>query len=262
MHHSISYCCVSHIGKIRSINQDNLVCDNRHMETNGDGIEFPLSGIKSSRKISVFGVFDGMGGEECGEIASYIAAHDASTLEIKGDPVKDLLQFCQKANNDICDYADKNNISSMGTTAAMLVFARKDITLCNIGDTKIFRFSGGVLEQISKDHVSVSVFGVKPPLSQNLGIPSTELIIDPYLAQGEYNDKDVYLICSDGLTDMVTTEEISEVLTTGSIRKGIETLLNKALENGGKDNVTIILLEIQRKKNKLLSFLRKNGGKE
>lgn len=61
---------------------------------------------------------------------------------------------------------------------------------------------------------------------------------------------------------MVTTEEISEVLTTGCIQKGIETLLSKALENGGKDNVTIILLEVQRKKNRLLNFFRKNGGRE
>ena len=112
------------------------------------------------------------------------------------------------------------------------------------------------------DHIAVAAFGVKPPLSQNLGIPSDELVIDPYLARGTYHDGDIYLICSDGLTDMVTTEEISEVLTTGCIQKGIETLLGNALENGGKDNVTIILLEVQRKKNRISNFFRKNGGRE
>ena len=260
MRYKINYSCVSHIGNVRCTNQDNFICDGRYMGLDDVGLTFPLCGVKQSNDISIFGVFDGMGGEECGEIASYIAVRNASTLKIKGDPVKELHQFCQKANNDICDYADRNNISSMGTTAAMLAFTRKEIMLCNIGDTKIFRFSKGVLEQISKDHVSISVFGAKPPLSQNLGIPPDELVIDPYLARGKYFDGDIYLICSDGLTDMVTTEEISEILTVSGIQEGVETLLNKAMKNGGKDNITVILLGIQRKKNKLLNCIRKNGG--
>ena len=262
MHHSISYCCVSHIGNVRSINQDNFICDGRYMDINDAGISFPLCGTKLSYDMSIFGVFDGMGGEERGEVASYIAAKNACDIKIGNDATADLAQFCHKANRDICDYATRNEVSAMGTTAAMLIFTDKEIALCNIGDSKIFRLSGGMLEQISKDHVAVSAFGAKPPLSQNLGIPPDELVIDPYLARGTYHDGDVYLICSDGLTDMVTTEEISAVLKEGCIRKGSETLLSKALENGGKDNVTIILLEIQRKKNRLLNFFRKNGGRE
>lgn len=262
MHHSISYCCVSHIGNVRSMNQDNFICDGRYMDTNDTGITFPLCGTKLSYDMSIFGIFDGMGGEECGEVASYIGAKNACDIKIGKDATADLAQFCHKANHDICDYATLNEVSAMGTTAAILVFTDKEIALCNIGDSKIFRLCDGTLEQISKDHVAVSAFGVKPPLSQNLGIPPDELVIDPYLARGTYHDGDVYLICSDGLTDMVTTEEISAVLKEGCIRKGVETLLSKALENGGKDNITIILLEIQRKKNRLLNFFRKNGGRE
>ena len=262
MQYNIHFACISHIGNVRSINQDNFICNGHYMENDESKIEFPLCGTKTSKENSVFGIFDGMGGEECGEIASYIASKDAVDIKIGKDPTADLTQFCHKANHDICDYAALNEVSAMGTTAAMLVFADKEIALCNIGDSKIFRLYDGSLEQISKDHVAVSVFGVKPPLSQNLGIPPTELVIDPYLARGEYNNGDIYLICSDGLTDMVTTEEISEVLKPGSIEKSIETLLSKALESGGKDNITIILLEVQRKKNKLLNFFRKNGGRK
>ena len=134
----------------------------------------------------------------------------------------------------------------MGTTAAMLVFAEKEVVLCNIGDSKIFRLCDGTLEQISKDHVAVSAFGVKPPLSQNLGIPPNELVIDPYLARGPYNDGDIYLICSDGLTDMVSVDEITEVLVSKPIEEAITLLLDKALANGGKDNTTIILCKIER----------------
>lgn len=246
MRHSILYSCVSHAGNVRKINQDNFICGGRYMEPNDGDMKFPLCGAESSKGSCVFGIFDGMGGEERGEVASYIAAKDAAALEIGKDAVAALSQFCQRANTDICDYADKNEVSSMGTTAAMLAFTDSGITLCNIGDSKIFRFCGGVLEQISKDHVSVAAFGVKPPLSQNLGIPPTELIIEPYLAQGAYNDGDIYLICSDGLTDMVPTEEIAVILTSASVEAACTGLLEKALSHGGRDNITIILCRIER----------------
>lgn len=254
MQYNILYSCVSHIGNVRSMNQDNIICDKRFMNMNDENIVFPLNGTKSSKSTALFGIFDGMGGEECGEVASYIAAQNASALEIGKDAVFDLKQFCQKANTDICNYADENGISTMGTTAAMLVFTNDGITLCNIGDSKIFRFHDGILEQISKDHIVISVFGMKPPLSQNLGIPPTELVIEPYLAQGGYNDNDIYLISSDGLTDMVTTEEITEVLTTNTIEEATTELLQKALSNGGKDNISFILCKIEQEPNLFTKF--------
>ena len=246
MHYNIHFACISHIGNVRSINQDNFICNGCYMENDESKIEFPLCGIKTSKESSVFGIFDGMGGEECGEIASYIASKNASDIKIGKEPTADLTQFCHKANHDICDYAALNEVSAMGTTAAMLAFTDKEIALCNIGDSKIFRLYDGSLEQISKDHVAVSAFGVKPPLSQNLGIPPNELVIDPYLARGTYNDSDVYLICSDGLTDMVSTEEITQILISEPIEEAVTLLLDKALANGGKDNTTIILCKIER----------------
>ena len=186
-----------------------------------------------------------MGGEECGEIASYIVSKAASNIEIGKDVIADLHQFCHKANEDICDYAATHGISAMGTTVAMLVFTAREVSLCNIGDSKIFRLCNGTLEQISMDHITIAAYGRKPSLYQNLGIPTNELEIDPYFAKGRYNDGDVYLICSDGLTDMVSADEITEVLVSQSIEKAILRLLDKALTNGGKDNITIILCKIE-----------------
>lgn len=262
MQYNIRFSCVSHIGNVRSINQDNLICDGYYMDPGNENVQFPLCGIKISKRASVFGIFDGMGGEECGEIASLIAAKDAAEIEIGKEPVSDLSKFCQKANTDICNYARGNGISSMGTTAAMLAFSRSGVTLCNIGDSKIFRFFDGRLEQISKDHVAVSVYGLKPPLSQNLGIPSDELVIDPYVAEGKYHHGDIYLICSDGLTDMVTTEEITAVLSDQSPDKAISVLLNKALENGGRDNITIIICKIERKSGGIFKRMRRTKRKK
>ena len=85
MHYSILYSCVCHIGNVRSINQDNFICDGRYMATNDENLKFPLYGIKSFKGPSVFGIFDGMGGEKCGEIASYIAAKNAADIKIGKD---------------------------------------------------------------------------------------------------------------------------------------------------------------------------------
>ena len=216
------------------------------MDMSNTSVEFPLCGTKTSDDMPVFGIFDGMGGEECGEIASYIASKNASDIKIGKEAMADLSRFCYKANNDICHYAAMHEVSAMGTTAAILAFTDREVNLCNIGDSKIFRLCNGTLEQISKDHVAVSPFGVKPPLSQNLGIPPNELIIEPYLARGAYNDGDIYLICSDGLTDMVSVGEITETLSSKPIEEAIILLLDKALVNGGKDNITIILCKIER----------------
>lgn len=246
MRYQIHYTCWSHPGKLRNSNQDNFICDGRYMDMKDSCICFPLHGTKASTSNPVFAVFDGMGGEECGEVAAYIAAKNAASLRINGSTATTLFKFCRKANQDICEYAALHNVSAMGTTAAILAFTNKEITLCNIGDSKIFRFYSGILEQISKDHISVSPYGVKPPLLQNLGIPPDELIIEPYLAHGTYNEGDLYLLCSDGLTDMVSKNEIAALLAANPAEKAASLLFERALVNGGKDNITLILCEIER----------------
>lgn len=256
MRYKIHYSCVSHIGKVRNINQDNFICAGRTMDVENTSIALPLCGTKTSKETSVFGIFDGMGGEECGEVASSIASKVAAVTNIGKETIPDLERFCQRANDAICDYAAAHEVSSMGTTAAMLVFTEKEVALCNIGDSKIFRLCDGMLEQISKDHVVVSAFGVKPPLSQNLGIPPGELVIAPYFARGLYNDGDVYLLCSDGLTDMVSVENIVEILISQPIEKAIMLLLDNALAKGGRDNITIILCKIERQSSGIFKWMR------
>lgn len=241
MYHQIHFSCVSHTGNRRSMNQDNFICDGQYMKPENDTTRFPLAGCVDTRSPALFGVFDGMGGEECGEIASFLAAQKASTLTMGSDIIRELTQFCKDANQVICDYARDHAVEAMGTTAAMLVFAPKEIALCNIGDSRIFRFSNGTLEQISRDHVLISAYGVKPPLSQNLGIPPEELELEPYVAHGKYTNGDIYLICSDGLTDMLTEDEIRAVMANTAFAQITQELLERALAQGGKDNITVIV---------------------
>ena len=115
MEYRISYWCISHIGNIRSVNQDNYICDGRYIQPDDEPMDAPLTGVLSSRTPALLGVFDGMGGEECGEVASYIAARNAAAIRLGKQPMDDLSEFCRKANDAICKYTEQQGISSMGT---------------------------------------------------------------------------------------------------------------------------------------------------
>ena len=251
MKYRIHYSCISHVGRCRSMNQDNFICEGKYIDDQKKSLEFPLTGTLTSNQPSIIGVFDGLGGEECGEIASFIAAKCAAETTIGSDSLESLLAFCKKANGKICDYAAAHDVFSMGTTAALLVFSSTEIDLCNIGDSKVFHFADNKLEQISKDHYAIAAYGSKPPLSQNLGISPSEMIIEPYAAKGSYNDGDIYLICSDGLTDMVPEEEIRKIISENTLHESTDRLLETALKNGGKDNITIILCRVERERQNL-----------
>lgn len=244
------------------MNQDNFSCMGIHLNEQQSGVDLPIVGRVKPGPEVVMGVFDGMGGEECGEVASWIAADCARDFVMVGNPCDDLLCFCEEANARICEYADAHGVSVMGTTAAILAFTQDQITLCNIGDSRIYRFSQGQLEQISVDHVGMAPYGRKAPLSQNLGIPPEELKIEPYVAVGEYHADDIYLICSDGLTDMVSVDVILHILKEEPFGKAADLLMRTALENGGRDNITLILCKVEKGGNALLQFIRRNFHRE
>ena len=257
MAYKIEYYYTSHPGRVRKVNQDNFICMEEFLSYRNKGTEGIRSGDVSNTEMPEFGIFDGMGGEQCGEKASYLAAQAMTELKKTGNPEEALEQFCRNANRKICEYTKENGLTSMGTTAAVLWMHKKRIHLCNLGDSRIFQFSGGKLQQISYDHVSVAMPGKKPPLLQNLGIPEDEMIISPYFATGEYQKGDVFLISSDGLTDMVEESEIAGILSDADRPAVAQMLLQKALDNGGKDNVSFILLYIEREKIKWFSQERK-----
>lgn len=256
MSYVIKYYYTSHIGKCRKTNQDNLYCNGKYLNYDNCGTDGIIEGVLSPSSQTLFAVFDGMGGEECGEMAAYLAARELSDFQFKKNEKQDFEDFCKSANAKICNYTNEHKLTSMGTTAAILKFAKDHIGLCNVGDSKIFQFSEGKLQQISYDHVGISVFGRKPPLSQNLGIPESELIISPYVATGEYHNGDIYLICSDGLTDMLTVPDIEKILCEGKGPVAAEQLLKQTLDNGGKDNITFILIHIEKAKRKIFNFNR------
>lgn len=208
MKYNIKYSCISHIGKHRAQNQDNFFCDGRFIDLKAKMEQCEINGVRNNSETSLFAVFDGMGGEERGEIAAFIAAQSAAGVKWSRDIVSDITGYCETTNREIYNYSRQNGFASMGTTAAILAFTRKNIMLCNVGDSKIFLLSEKHLKQISKDHVISIPFVKKPLLTQNLGMPPEEMSIEPYISMGEYHDGDRYLICSDGLTDMLEMDDM------------------------------------------------------
>ena len=189
-----------------------------------------------------------MGGEKHGEIASFISAFTFSKAlkSLSGEPASVLNNACYMMNSAVCEFMTENSIRSMGSTAAILMFDPQYVTVCNLGDSGVFRVNEGSLLKVSTDHVeSNSAFSSKPMLTQFVGIPKEEYLIEPSIKILNYTMGDKFLICSDGLTDMVKEPEIAAIINSSpNIEIAANTLLNEALKRGGVDNTTIIICEV------------------
>ena len=251
MRYDIEFVTMCNKGRVRRNNQDNFWCDGVFLPCENDGYDGMISGNILSTATPKFAVFDGMGGEQCGEIAAHIAAREFDLISYsKGctnDPMQFFRELCMKMNNEVCKYARNNKIGNMGTTAAIVLFAKKRIFVCNVGDSKVFLFADGKLEQVSYDHVMTDISN-NSPLTQYLGIPESEFLIEPYVAHGNYEDDNSYLICSDGLTNNVVHDTITSILAADKpLSDRANDLMTAALDNGGTDNITLILCRTKKR---------------
>ena len=245
--------CGSHVGKVRKTNEDNFFFDGRCLEELNMGLEHPVTMEKGLRGKVFLAVLDGMGGESYGECASYTAAEGLKSAE-RGlrdlfVPEKRFLEdTVRKLNNAVVAKMKELQTEHMGSTLVMLCFTRNRVYSCNLGDSRAFRLRDGELSQLSRDHVeSRPLSGErKPRLSQFLGINPEECLIEPYIAQGELKREDRYLLCSDGVTDLLTEPEITGILLTAeSAEECVRKLIDAALEKGGRDNITAIVCRIR-----------------
>ena len=246
MKYIIDYALCCNKGKLRRKNQDNFFCEGEFLPAENDGLEGIKTGKITSDGKSVLAVFDGMGGEQMGEYASYIASSVLNELTDE-DTSRSLGEYCLDINRSICDFADEKGIRSMGTTGCLIRFDKKEISICNIGDSKIYHFNGNAMLQLSVDH-AIKTGNGKAPLTQFLGVPEEEFIIQPHSATAEYGKGDIFLICSDGLTDMADLQSIQSVLASGKgMKESAEALLSLALDGGGRDNITVLLCQVKKK---------------
>jgi protein phosphatase len=267
MTYQINYAYTCHTGRVRPNNEDNFWCCGSQMPVEHQGMQTIFTGSISRFDSPVFAVFDGMGGESCGEIASGIAAeecgrqYEKNKKKIKKDPEDFIRNAVSAMNTAVCRYEEENKIHSMGTTMAMAVFGNRAIHLCNLGDSRIYYLHNGQIHQLSTDHVmGGNLFG-KAPLTQYLGIPETAMALEVLPVENDYCGADRYLLCTDGMTDMLTDAEIAGILTRESaVEETVQILLEESLQKGGRDNVTIILCEVreQETKNPVLEWVKRH----
>lgn len=256
MAYKIEAACGCNMGRRRSNNEDNFCFDNRILPRENTGLKTAVEINKELQRQQFYGVFDGMGGESYGEEASFLAADTARTSEkVLADfiypPKKYLTDLVQKMNAAVCGKSESLESGRMGSTAVMLYLSGNYAYVCNVGDSRAFRLRQGGFQQISEDHTDAKflaeqgIKGRKPSLTQHLGIWPEEMILEPYVAKGELQDGDQYLLCSDGLTDMVDNVDICAIMKEAeSPGQCVDTLISRALENGGRDNVTVIVVRI------------------
>lgn len=251
----IEAACNCNTGRVRTNNEDNFYFAGRTLPAENRGLRASVSTEAALSGEVVFGVFDGMGGEKYGEEASFAAARamkeGSEGLSEYVLPARDCLNGLMDAMNlAVCNRARELKASRMGSTAVVMLFSGNFAYVANLGDSRAFRLRNGELLQLSVDHTDAALLqgqGIrKPRLTQHLGIWPEEMVLEPYIAKGEIQAGDRYLLCSDGLTDMVSNMEICTLMKeTGSICHLTDRLVAKALEKGGRDNVTVLAAQIQ-----------------
>ena len=250
MNYKIEYAWCCHGGKVRPNNEDNFWCMGEMLPQEHEGSDQIFAGECPLDAVPVFGVFDGMGGESCGEVASYLGARSFGELWkenpslAKEDPEGFLRLACTKMTDEVLTYERENQIGSMGSTVAIAALGKEHLAVANLGDSRIYASYSGKMAQISKDHVLGRSFFGKAPLTQYLGLPTDEMLLEPSVQRMPYRVGLCVLLCSDGLSDMVSERRIRELMEGRDARQTVEGLLSEALAEGGRDNVTAVVIRI------------------
>ena len=252
---SLEMAKATHTGMVRSHNEDSVATD---------------------AEIGLAVLADGMGGYNAGEVASGIATalissetrealvrqapHEVDRATGSPFAMKLLADIIAKANTSIFQSANSQpQYAGMGTTLVVALFCDNQMTIAHIGDSRCYRQRGGKLEQVTRDHSLLQeqidsglLTKEAAKRSQNknlvtraLGIePAVEAEIHIYPAQ----EGDIYLICSDGLNDMVEDEDIE--MTLGALGTNLplaaEQLVEMANDNGGRDNISVVLIKVRK----------------
>ena len=252
LHHAIT-----DVGKKRDHNEDAFLIDTEQ---------------------ELFVVCDGMGGHASGEVASALAIDSLAeffTHTCRGEgfewpfPGSSQAPFVQRAlHNSIlfanaCIFEESNRSpdrKGMGTTVCAAAGMREEIVLAHVGDSRIYRYRGGQLTRLTEDHSLINHYKRKRDVSEAelealrsrsnvivraLGL-RTNLEVD--LRVEKKVEGDFYLLCSDGLTDLVNDTEIETIMRDHrpSLDTTVQTLIDEANERGGKDNITVLIFGFQK----------------
>jgi protein phosphatase len=206
----------------------------------------------------LFAVADGMGGARAGEVAAKAAVEQLAGLEEKHEVgERELATVVEEANRRIHELSQTDEaLAGMGTTMTAVSVGDGEVAIAHVGDSRAYRLRGEELERLTHDHSLVDemvragrltpeeaeVHPQRSIITRALGPePQVEVERMTYPARSG----DVYLICSDGLTTMVAEGDVAAILRgRSSLQQAAEDLVRAANENGGKDNVTVVLFRL------------------
>ena len=206
----------------------------------------------------VFAVADGMGGAKAGEVASGIAVEAFQTaLDEEATPEKRLEDVAREANRRIFEMAQADESRrGMGTTLTAALVTDRELAIAHVGDSRAYLLRGDRLEQLTRDHSLVAELErtgqLKPEdaehhpqksiITRALG-PEPDVEVDTHTHTARPGD--VYLLCSDGLTSMLSVDEVAGVLRSAdSLQEAAEALVRAANQSGGRDNITVVLFRL------------------
>jgi len=232
---------------MRSNNEDNF-CFNLFC-ADKEHADLKYKAFIDDKNIRFFGVFDGLGGGEKGEEASYIAAK--TLLEIRS-----VGNYYYTANEKVSsiNIAKSSNVS--GSTAVIIEISQGYFRCSNIGDSRAYLIRKKNIRQLSVDHTTLQTLisrGVitkeqaeksnyKNVLSQCLGMNENDVKICPYISEAEpVENGDIFLLCSDGLTKL-DDQDINKIILETDKKDICGKLFEAAVRAGSKDNVTFILV--------------------
>ena len=240
---------VSDKGCLRENNEDMVLVGNHLYRDDRSQCVIELNDVGGE---FIVAVADGMGGANAGEDASQLVLEELRdrlnrlptglSIVALSEHIKDI---CQTIHQDLIEEGMNDRAKlGMGSTLVALYYYDGTFLVINVGDSRIYRIRGGVIRQLSQDHTLRE-------LSGNSEIPSNILVnsfgggnsfyVDIETAGGKVLDGDVFLLCSDGLSDMLSDEEIEGIVG----REGYEdALLQIAKDKGGRDNISYVLVDV------------------
>lgn len=209
-------------------------------------------------------VADGMGGHAGGEIASSVAintladiAPTFTNLEIDADSASDLyLNSLHTIDAEIRAVASDNPaLSGMGTTLTSLFINGAEISLLHIGDSRAYRLRGSTFEQLSADHTVLQELLSKGVISESEALvhPQRSMLTQALMGEGalepslhifEGKIQDRFLLCSDGLSGVLTDKEIKSLIKGKGATEAVGALIDATYINGAPDNVTVIIADV------------------
>ena len=208
----------------------------------------------------VFAVADGMGGAQAGEVASRIAAgafEKDATAATEAPPENRLEQIAHSANREIHELAQRDSSrAGMGTTLTAAMVQDNEVSFGHVGDSRAYVLRDGQLKRLTKDHSLVEELRRQGRLTEEeaeehpqrsiitraLG-PEPEVNVDTMTFAGKAGD--VFLLCSDGLTTMVSDDEIARILGEAkTLRGAVNRLVDAANASGGRDNITAVAFKL------------------